>query len=104
MRTLTQREAATVRAALSMWARTTEPSPALVYTASEGNVFQPLDPEEVEELIGVLQQTRVGVTPVHEDIIEFVRKLAKLEWFDTAEKVYLGLSDEAKALTERLDE
>lgn len=102
MRTLTAREAATVRAALGLWQRTHRPSPAFVHTATDGNIFPPLDPEDIEDLIAALVRTRVCVTDVQSDVESFVHRVANADALDEEFGGFEELVDEAQALVKRL--
>jgi hypothetical protein len=102
MRILTSREASTMRAALSLWQRTENPSPAFVHMATDGNIFPPCDPEEVEELIVALARIRVCVSDVQSDMMSFIRKVAGMSTLDADFADTLDLLDEAKELCERM--
>jgi len=76
MKVLEPRELATIRAALSLWSRSTRPSPHLVQQASGGDSFPPLDDGEVAGLQEKLRDARVSIQPIDDDIADFVRRIA----------------------------
>lgn len=75
-----------------------------MHTATEGNNFPPLDPEDVEDLISALARTRVCVTDVQSDVEAFVHRMAAVSALDADFGGFEELVDEAQSLVKRLGE
>ena len=103
MRVLSTREAATCRAALALWQREARVSPALAYTATDGNLFQPLDSDEVEEQLQALKRVRVCVSEAHTDMESLIRSLAASSQLDVGFNGYEEFLDQAQEIVARLE-
>jgi hypothetical protein len=106
MKTLTPREIGTIRAALALWVRAGETSPAIADTASGSGQFEPLALHEVAVLSRVLQQSpRVSVQPIDDSALQLLRDFAAADehWFETDDERVMELMDRAAAIVEAYD-